>query len=937
MISAGLGLPSALAGQPAGGGVRFRINGRPLTRRGGRTLRLLDFLREDLGLKGAKFGCGVGVCGACTVLVDGRPVRSCLVDVDHLDGLDVLTVEGLDGPEGLDPVQRTFADLGIFQCGYCAPGMVMATRALLNECPHPTPARVREALYGNLCRCTGYLGLVRAVRAVNDPDLKTHLVKKPFSGLGRGRPDPLAEAKVTGRLAFARDCDRPDSLFAQVVWSEHAHARIRRVHVSEARRSGDVVRVLTHEDVPGEKTFGSVVSDQPVLARDRVRFFGEAVALVVGRTMEAARRGAARVRVDYDVLPGVFDPEAALREAAPRLTERGNLCAESEFRKGDPETGRARAAVVVRKTFRTPFVEHAYIEPESCLSYVDEDGRLTIVTASQAAHGYRDQIAAVCGLPPDRLRMRVTPAGGAFGGKGDLTVQHLCALATLATGRPVRLELTREESIRASVKRHPFTLTYETGADRDGRLTHCIVEGLADAGAYHSASMVVIDDAATFATGPYQIDHLSVRIKAAFTNNPICGAMRGFGVPQVCLAMERQMDELAGRLGLDPLEFRLRNALDKGRVTQWGQVMEDGVGIKACLETLRKATRNAKERLQLEPGERPGLGFAACYKNSSTPTYLPFGRAEAHFALDTQGRIRVYVGACELGQGLIAALTRIAAHTLGLPPERFDVMPGSTGPIRSPVLTTSSQATFLAGGAVADGAPAFRDHLLKIAADLLKTAPAALALGPEGVAMVNSDRTAISYHDLAARSRLAGRTPSLTHLYAPPVTNIEPPKMVEKIGPDQRILPSLAYGAQAALVAVHAGSGAVRVLKIFAAHDVGRVVNPAAVEGQIYGGVVMGLGWCLKERLDVRSGRVATDNLDTYFIPRTHDVPEIECLVVEVPEPMSPLGVKGLGELPLVPTAPAVLNAIRDAVGVGLDEIPLSDSSVKDRRERAAS
>lgn len=923
---------SAFAGSdPENSHVQFIVNGRPVIYGNSREAGLLDFLRTDLNLKGTKYGCGVGACGACTVLINNKPVRSCVVNVRHLKGMSVRTIEDLGGLGALEPIQKTFSDLGVFQCGYCAPGFVMTARSLLAATPDPSVEQIREAFWGNLCRCTGYQKIINAVQAVNNPELKRYLEKKPCSGLGCSPVDVLSEMKVTGGLAYAGDHDFNNCLTAKVVWSEAAHAFIEKIDITEAEKMPGVVRILTHRDIPGRKTFGSIFPDQPVLAADKVKCHGEAVAVVVAETREAALAGAGGVKVYYREIPGVFSPDEALAPGAPQLTDKGNVCCRTEMTKGSIETGRKRAAAIVKGVYKTPCIEHAYLETESCLIRISEDGRMEVTTASQAPHGFQEQIAAILDLPKDRIRINTTLAGGAFGGKGDLTVQHLCALASFTTGRPVRIDLTRDESIRVSVKRHPFTLKYETGADAQGRLTHCVVEGWADAGAYHSASMVVIEDAAIFATGPYQIDNINVGITGVFTNNPVCGAMRGFGTPQVCLAMERQIDELAHQLNMDPLEFRLINALDEGKVSQWGQVMGQGVGIKACLEALKKTAPRNMDKFKLEPNEKPGLGYAACYKNASTPTFLPFGKADVKYSLNRRGRIVIHVGSCELGQGLVTVLARIGSEELGLPADMFEIVFGSTDKTSSPVLTTSSQATFLTGGAVADGLPGFRRHLIESASKLSGIDGQDLDLDSKGIVSNQSDEIVISYNELAWRAGLAGLDLSYSHQYTPDVVNIELPKRVETIGPEQRILPSLGYGAQAALVAVNELTGAVRIIKIFAAHDVGRVINPAGVEGQIEGGVVMGLGWCLKESLKIDKGRIITDNLDTYFIPRTKDIPEIEALIVEVPDPASPTGAKGVGELSLVPTAPAVLNAIRDAVGKSLNEIPISEAEIKKR------
>jgi aldehyde oxidoreductase len=936
VVAGGLSFRTLLAEAASGHNqIRFTVNGQPVQYRLHKSVSLLDFLRTDLGLMGTKYGCGRGVCGACTVLVEGRCVRSCVVNVAHLSGLNVTTIEQLSGTGTLDPIQKTFSDLCVFQCGYCAPGFVMATRALLTKTPHPSQEQVREALYGNVCRCTGYLKIINAVRAVNDQDLRAFLLKASHSGVAGYHGDRLSLQKVTGRLAYARDFHMPDQLFAKVVWSSHPHANIDSVDTSEASETSGVVRVITHRDIPGRKTFGSIIADQPVLVSDKVRFLGDALAVVVAESPDAARLGAERVKVAYSPLPSIFSPEEALAPDAPSLTGKSNICGIFRCSKGSIDDARTRAGAVVKHTYRTGFVEHAYLEVESCLTYVDEDGFLVVVSASQAPHSYRDQIADICGLPKDRVQMQTTVAGGAFGAKGDMTIQHLCALGTLVTGRPVRLDLTREESIRVHVKRHPITLTYETGADQQGKLLFCKVEGLADVGAYHSASIAVLDNAVAFATGPYEIDHVDIKITGAFTNNPTCGAMRGFGVPQVCLAMERQVDELAASLRLDPLGMRRKNILDEGKVSQWGQVMEKGVGIGSCLTALQEATRGVREQVQLGKDEKVGLGFAAAYKNTSTPTHIPVGRADVALALNRHGRVVAHVGGSELGQGLITALAQITAYGLDVPIEMVDVDFGSTRHTSSPVLTSASQQTFLTGAALLEVCPQFNRLLIETAAELWGVPAEELSLGPSGPISRSSGEQVATYHQLAWRSLLAGRNLTVTHAYAPPVKTIEPPERVTRIGPDQKILPSLGYCAQAALVAVDARTGEVRIVKIFAAQDVGHVINHAGISGQIQGGVVMGLGWSLKERLDLDKGRIINDNLDTYLVPRTRDVPEIEELIVEVPDSLGPLGAKGIGELPILPTAPAILNAIYDAVGVSLYEIPISVAEVRQQLSRS--
>ena len=915
--------------------VLFRVNRQEAVFRNDRERSLLEFLRRDLALHGSKYGCGVGVCGACTVLINDSPMRSCVVNPRHLEGMSVITIEGIEqsrkGSEAIVRVQRTFSELGVFQCGYCAPGFVLSAGCLLRDNPDPTEKEIRRGLHGNLCRCTGYQKIIESVRAAADPHFKRYLLKRPsysFADVSRA-----SEKKVKGELLYTRDLHRPGQLWAKVVWSRFPRARVRAIDRTPAEKVSGVIRVITHEDLPGEKTFGVIFSDQPVLAETEVRSVADAVALVLAETPEAAEGGANRLKVDYDPLGGVFDPMISLAPDAPRLTPKGNIAHHLTCRKGDIEKGREMAEVVIKGRYRTPMVDPAFMEPEACLTYLDPDKNLVVATASQAPISYRDQIAAICNLDKERVRLRTFPAGGAFGGRGDLTIQHLCALGTRLTGRPVRLGLTREESMRVHSHRHPFVLDYETGADGTGRLTHCVVRGTADAGAYHSATLAVVENAVVFATGPYEVNHVDVKVTAAYTNNPTSGAMRGFGVPQVCLAMECQMDRLARRLGLDPMAMRMMNTLEAGKVSQWGQVMGPEVGIKACLESLLPAIKAMRTDVPVSSGEKLGIGFAAGYKNSSTPTMISEGSTDVTLRLSDDGFIEVYTGGCELGQGLVDALSRITARALDLPQAldfpapRIRIIPGSTDYTTSRMLTSASQQVFLTGGAILRAAVKFKRELFQSATQVLQKPLGSLVLKTDGVGENNGGF--ISFEKLAKKCVSSGQLPSVHEIYTPPVKNIFPPENVTEIGPAQRIVPSLGYVAAAVAVGVNEKTGRVRVLKVALAQDVGKAINPSGIVGQVQGGVAMGLGWCFKERINLAGGVIQNDNFDRYHMPRTTDTPPIETIIVEVPDPLGPMGAKGIGELPVVPIAPAVLNAIRDAVGVDLEEIPVRPEDIR--------
>jgi CO/xanthine dehydrogenase Mo-binding subunit/aerobic-type carbon monoxide dehydrogenase small subunit (CoxS/CutS family) len=911
----------------------FTVNGREAVFHDDYEMSLLEFLRRNLGLHGSKYGCGVGVCGACTVLIDGRPMRSCVVNPRHLEGMGITTIEGIGqsmkGSKALLTVQRTFFELSVFQCGYCGPGFVLSAGCLLRDNPNPTEKEIRRALKGNLCRCTGYQKIIESVKAATDPHYKRQLLKQPSYSFAD--VNPQAGEKVKGRTLYAHDLHMAGQLWAKVVWSRFPRARIRSIDPEPAEQVGGVTRVITHRDLPGKKTFGVIFSDQPVLAERGVRSMADAVALVLAETPEAAAEGVNRLRVDYEPLRGVFDPVVSLTPDAPRLTPKGNIAHGLSCRKGDINKGREMADVVIKGRYRTPMADPGFMEPEACLTHVEPDETLVVATATQAPISYRDQIAAICNLPKGRVRLRTLPAGGAFGGRGDLSIQHLCALGTHLTGRPVQLALTREESMRVHSHRHPFVLEYETGADGTGRLTHCVVKGVADAGAYHSATLPVVENAVVFATGPYEIKHVDVSVTAAYTHNPTSGAMRGFGVPQVCLAMECQIDRLAARLGLDPMDVRMKNALEKGKVSQWGQIMGADVGINACLESLLPAMKNMRRDVTVSKGEKLGMGVAAGYKNSSTPTMIPQGSTDVTLRLAHDGMIEVYIGGCEVGQGLVDALSRIAAQALVQPVARIRIIPGSTERTTSPMITSASQQIFLTGGAICKAAVKFKEALMKWAAGILGKSPGDLVLKPDGVEAEGDEKKIYGFNGLVKQQGNVFKPPKVHEYYTPPVKNMFPPERVTEMGPDQRILPSLGYVAVVVAVAVNEGTGRVRVLNVAVAQDVGKAINPSGIVGQVQGGVAMGLGWCFKERVILRDGVIQNDNFNRYHMPRTTDMPPIETIIVEVPDSLGPMGAKGIGELPVLPIAPAVLNAIRDAVGLDLVEIPLKPGDIKNK------
>ena len=549
---------------------------------------LLKFLREDLGLTGTKQGCGNGECGACTVLINGVPLAACLYPAVKVDGQTLETVEGLGENNRLHPLQRWFLKLGAVQCGFCTPGLLMSAKAILDTDPDPTPDQIKEAISGNLCRCTGYQKVVEAIRAAaaemrgETPADRTDRVGN--GALGRSIEKVDGIPKVMGTAKFAADLSQPGMLWGAMVVSPHPHAEIRDIDTTGAMQLDGVVTVLTAADVPGASHYGTIRKDQPYFAIDRVRYAGEPVAVVIAQNERVARRAAKEVRVAYNLLPPLFDPISAMKPDAVQIHESGNILLQRKIRKGSVDQGFHEADVIVERSFVTQTVDHAYIEPEAAIAY--QEGNMLIVhCCSQGPHYHRNEIARMLGFPVSRVRVIQAVTGGAFGGKIDLLLQHFVALGAHVTGKPVKMVWTREESFRTSTKRHAFYMKYRLGATRDGRLTAAKAEVIGNTGAYASFGPAVITRSATMALGPYDCPNVHVDAYGVYTNTQISGAMRGFGAPQMSPCHEPLIDEIGRRCGLSPVEIRRLNMVRPGSATVTQQILKAGVG---ALETLER-------------------------------------------------------------------------------------------------------------------------------------------------------------------------------------------------------------------------------------------------------------------------------------------------------------------------------------------------------------
>ena len=737
-----------------------------------------------------------------------------------------------------------------------------------------------------------------------------------MSVIGQSLPRIDAQAKVTGQARYPGDFYMEGMLHAKVVWSEHPHARVRRIDTSQAEAYPGVVAVLTYKDVPVNE-YGINIMDQPVLVAEggKVRWVGDRIAVVVAESDRIAEAARKLVEVEYEPLPVVDDAREAMGTDAPLVHEgRGtNVLERFKIRKGDAEAGFAEADVIVEGYYVTPCVEHVYLQPEAGLGYIDEEGRVTVVAAAQWAQDDLHQIAHLLDLPEDRVREIVPAVGGAFGGREDMYVQHLLALCAYCLRRPVKMVFSREESVCRTGKRHPFYMRHKTGATRDGKLTATEIELISDAGAYASTSTVVMANATTFAAGPYVVPHARIDGYTVYTNNAVSMAMRGFGATQVPVAYEPQMDKLAEALGMDPVEFRLKNLFEDGSIAVTGNPMPPGVGVK---DTLRQAALAAgwrkkedghwvrpercPELVEGKPksadGKLRGLGVACAYKNVGySMGFDDKSTAQVELSLDESGQVEtavVKIAASEVGQGVHTALAQIAAEVLGIDMERVDIALVDTAETPDAGSSSASRHVYMSGNAV------------MAACGLAKEKWHAALRAEEGQTHVE------------ARYTFHGR-------HARPTTPLDP----ETGMCDPHI--SYGYATQIALVEVDAETGEVGLLKLYSAHDVGRAVNPQMVKGQIGGGVHMGQGYALMEEYIQQQGVVKTRKLSEYFIPTILDTPrQLVPIIVEVPDPTGPYGATGVGEMTTLPTAPAIISAIHDATGVWIEELPATAEKV---------
>jgi CO/xanthine dehydrogenase Mo-binding subunit/aerobic-type carbon monoxide dehydrogenase small subunit (CoxS/CutS family) len=883
--------------------------------------RLSQVLREEFRLIGTKVGCDAGDCGACTVLVNGRPVCACLTAVGQICGAKVETIEGLRTSSAtFDLLQKSFLRHGAAQCGACTPGMLVSSVALLNEVPQPNEIQVMDALGGVLCRCTGYRKIVSAVMEANRAAEQTP-IENTHGPVGQRVPRLDGQKKVLGQDIFGADEWPEEALVLRVVRSPYHRARFSFGDLEVYKRAYSGIHgIFTSHHVPGRNCFGviSQFSDQPVFAESEVRFLGEAVAAVVGDREAIAALDLMGFPVSWQPLPAVTLPEEALKADAPKLhaSRPGNILVGGRVVHGDVDDALRTAEVTVEAEYETGFIEHAYIEPEAGFARRVGD-RIEVQACTQAPFTDLKDIAAILGIPESNVRVIPTAVGGGFGSKLDLSLQPFLVVAAWHLGKPVRMVYSRPESIRSTTKRHPSKIYCRAGATRDGKLVAMDFTADFNTGAYASWGPTVAARVPIHASGPYRVPHFRAITRAIHTHVVPAGAFRGFGVPQGTIAQEQLYDALAEKVGMDKLEFRCFNALDNDSPTVTGQVIGQGVGIRACFEALRSrwqaarkeaATFNATARKPL----RRGVGVAGMWYGCGN-TSLP-NPSTMRVGLKRDGRVAIHMGAVDIGQGSATVVTQICAEALGVPLEKFDLVSGDTDITPDCGKTSASRQTFVSGKAAFLAGTQLKRAILKLAG---ACDCAAFQLQDGSVAIEDGGKK--SNMDLRAlRFDKHGYVISAEATFDPAVS---------PLNEDGQGIPYavFGFGAHLAEIEVDTELGTIKVLRLTAAHDVGRAINPTLVEGQIEGGAAQGLGMALMEEFFPGKG----ENLHDYLIPTIGDMPPVESILIEDPAAAGPYGAKGVGEQALIPTAPAILNALYDAVGVRIRKLPATPDKVR--------
>lgn len=856
----------------------FTVNGKLVETE--KEVSLLRFLRDDLKLKSIKDGCSQGACGTCTIIIDGKATRACVMTTKRAQGMNIVTVEGLSDEEK-EIFVYAFGSKGAVQCGFCIPGMVMAGKALVDKNPNPTEAEIKEAIKGNICRCTGYKKIIEAIDLVaqikrGEKQIDKELEKGDKFGVGSNAFRIDVREKVLGYGEYVDDVEMEDMLHVSAVRSKYPRARILDIDFSEALAMDGVVAVYTAEDVPNNKV-GHLQQDWDVMIPkgEITRFVGDAICLVVAESEDILKKAKALVKVEYEVLEPVRNITEAMAKDAPNIHPNGNLCQSRHVRRGDTENAIKNSKYVITETFDTPFTEHAFLEPECAIAFPYKDG-VKIYSSDQSVFDTRKEVAIMFGWDPEKVVVENKLVGGGFGGKEDVTTQHISALCAYKLNRPVKAKFSRDESLAFHPKRHAMHGTFTLGCDENGIFTGLDCDIYFDTGAYASLCGPVLERACTHAVGPYCYQNHDIRGYGYYTNNPPAGAFRGFGVCQSEFALESVIDLLAEKVGISPWEIRYRNAIEPEKVLPNGQIADCSTALKETLEAVKPYYDKYY----------PNVGLACAMKNAGVGVGLPdTGRARLKI---NDGKIEIYCGASDIGQGCATVFVQMVSESLGLPKSKIKNM-GSNSEVDPDSGTTSgSRQTLISGEAIRRVSVEVKAALDEAGGDL---------------------------------DKLNGR-----EFYA---EYFEP---TDKLGADVPFPKSHVAYAYATHLVILDDEG--KVSKVIAAHDSGKVVNPISIQGQIEGGVLMSLGYALTEDFKLQDC-VPKSKFGTLGLMRSVDIPEIQAIYVEKKELLGvAYGSKGIGEIATIPTAPAVQNAYYKRDGKLRPKLPMDDTYYSNKKKK---
>ena len=888
---------------------------------------LASVLREKLHLTGTKIGCEQASCGACTVLLNGKAVQSCITPALRADNGVITTIEGVSSQNTLHGLQKKFVEKGAIQCGYCTPGMIMTSLDLLRENPKPDREEIKEALSGNLCRCTGYKKIIDAVEAYVNEEPESPIESDKFKMVGKGRPYIEATKKVQGLADYADDIKIKNALYCKFVRSTHAHARINSIDTEKAQALPGVRSVISGKDLPIKFGVLPISQDETAMAVDKTRYIGEIVVAIAADTEEIANEACNLVHVDYTPLRPFFDMEEACEDVGSdeqihaHSKFNNNIHKKAELRFGDQQAGLEKADHKLKVDFNFQGVNHGFTEPHAATAWWDENG-LTIITATQVPHYLHRYLAKVLEVPMNKVRVIKPYLGGGFGGKSDpfpheIIVSHLSRIV----GKPVKVRLNREEVFLTNHGRHPTTMTMQMGISKKGKFEVLDADIIIDGGAYGSFGVVTSYYNGVLLQAPYKLDNFGFRTRRVYTNKPQCGAMRGHGAVNSRFAVETIIDQLAEKINMDPCVIRLQNFLDEHTLTV-GQYRITSNGSAESLKKVMQVSNWNKKFRQLPEGHGIGVACGFFISGSALPIHWnQYPQSVVHLKVDMDGRVLITSGASDIGQGSDTMLAIIVAEVLGLSLDNVFVVAADTLLTPIDLGSYSSRVTFMAGNAAKQAAENLKKKVLEAVSKIHNVDVSELNLQNERVFSNDSQLNLTWVEAVENATRKVGAL-NTTGAYNSP-----------KLGGDFKgagagLSPSYSFGAVITEVKVDTQTGHVKVVNIWGAHDAGKALNPLAVEGQLEGSWHMGLGQAISEQMKFRDGILLNGNFIDYKIPTSKDTPPIHTNIIETADPEGPFGAKECGEGAIHPVIPSIANAIYDAIGVRITSLPITSEVV---------